>query len=265
MIRPINHVWIFMIFRIGAISLGCLLLNLNGITALGLSAVQNQSCTVNNTSDNSRPSDTSDAIGNQMQRARKAAEIVRRLAEAEGREIPSELIQGSQAIAVVPNAMRDEVGAGDLWGKGLMSVHESRRWRPPVYIDLSGGRPGSKIGSTTDLVFVFSDIATVQKLLSSELNMGNDVAVVAGPIGRNASAQAAIKSNVAVYSYCSSKGSFAGFALNGAVLALDDSANKMVYGSEIRGQEILQGVLPIPEITLDFFAALGQIRRHAGN
>jgi lipid-binding SYLF domain-containing protein len=59
-----------------------------------------------------------------------------------------------------------------------------------------------------------------------------DASATAGPVGRNAEAGTDVLLNSAIYSYSRSKGLFAGIALDGAVIQLDDNANKAVYGKK---------------------------------
>jgi lipid-binding SYLF domain-containing protein len=59
---------------------------------------------------------------------------------------------------------------------------------------------------------------------------GPDASATAGPVGRKAEVGTDILLNSAIYSYSRSKGLFAGVALDGAVLQLDDDANRRVYG-----------------------------------
>jgi hypothetical protein len=51
-----------------------------------------------------------------------------------------------------------------------------------------------------------------------------------------------------IYSYSRSKGLFAGIALKGTVMTIDDSANHHVYGNNVSGREILLSgkVAPAP-------------------
>src|SRR4029077_645259 len=72
----------------------------------------------------------------------------------------------------------------------------------------------------------------IRCLLKDKLKIGADASATAGPVGRNAEAGTDILLNSAIYSYSRSKGLFAGVALDGAVLQLDDDANKSVYGKK---------------------------------
>ena len=59
-----------------------------------------------------------------------------------------------------------------------------------------------------------------------------DAAATAGPVGRKAEVGTDILLKSAIYSYSRSKGLFAGIALDGAVLQLDEDANDAVYGKK---------------------------------
>ena len=79
---------------------------------------------------------------------------------------------------------------------------------------------------------VFTNRAGIQPLLKGKLKIGADASATAGPVGRNAEVGTDILLKSAIYSYSRSKGLFAGIALDGAVIQLDDDANKSVYGKE---------------------------------
>jgi len=64
------------------------------------------------------------------------------------------------------------------------------------------------------------------------LKIGADASATAGPVGRKAEVGTDILLKSAIYSYSRSKGLFAGVALDGAVLQLDDDANKKIYGKK---------------------------------
>jgi lipid-binding SYLF domain-containing protein len=78
---------------------------------------------------------------------------------------------------------------------------------------------------------VFTNREGIQPLLKGNLKLGADASATAGPVGRTAEAGTDVLLKSAIYSYSRSKGLFAGIALDGAVLGLDDDANKSVYGT----------------------------------
>ena len=88
---------------------------------------------------------------------------------------------------------------------------------------------------------VFTNRAGIQPLLKGKLKIGAAASATAGPVGRNAEVGTDILLKSAIYSYSRSKGLFAGIALDGAVIQLDDDANKSVYGKKTVATDISKG------------------------
>ncbi len=101
---------------------------------------------------------------------------------------------------------------------------------------------GLQLGvEATDVVMVFTNHDGIQPLLKGKLKIGADASATAGPVGRKAEAGTDILLKSAIYSYSRSKGLFAGIALDGAVIQLDDDANKSVYGKKTVAADISKG------------------------
>src|SRR6266536_3349512 len=110
---------------------------------------------------------------------------------------------------------------------------EDGRWSPPAYIEIGGGSFGLQIGvQANDVVLVFTDEDGLKGILKGKLKIGADASAAAGPVGRKAEVGTDILLKSAIYSYSRSKGLFAGIALDGAVIQLDNDANKSVYGKK---------------------------------
>ena len=79
-------------------------------------------------------------------------------------------------------------------------------------------------------------------MAGGKVTLGADASVAAGPVGRTAAATTDTTLNAQVLSYSRSEGIFAGVALDGTVLAIDDGANEAAYGvSGILPSQILEG------------------------
>ncbi|MCY7312255.1 MAG: lipid-binding SYLF domain-containing protein, partial [Pseudoxanthomonas sp.] len=63
----------------------------------------------------------------------------------------------------------------------------------------------------------------------------------AGPVGRNASASTDGQLKAEIWSWSRARGLFAGVAVDGAVLQIDDAANMAVYGSAATPRAIFEG------------------------
>jgi lipid-binding SYLF domain-containing protein len=195
----------------------------------------------------------------EQERAVKAAEVLTEVMNAPDQAIPTELMERAEAIAVFPHVIKGAFGVGGEFGHGLVSQRMANgRWSAPAYIKIGGGSFGFQIGGTsTDIVLVFTDRKGYEGLLSGKVKLGADAAVAAGPVGRNAQVGTDIKLTSPVFAYSRSKGLFAGVALDGAVVTLDDSANELVYGRAMSGREILtEGRAPINNVVAPFVQAL---------
>ena len=85
---------------------------------------------------------------------------------------------------------------------------------------------------STDVVLVFKTSKGLDRILSGrdKLTLGADVAVAAGPVGRQAGAGTDGQLGAEIYSYSRSRGLFAGVSLEGAGLRVDTHANEAFYG-----------------------------------
>jgi lipid-binding SYLF domain-containing protein len=81
-------------------------------------------------------------------------------------------------------------------------------------------------------------------LIAGHLKVGADVSAAAGPVGRQASAEAGWKAGILTYS--TSKGAFVGASLNGAELQQDTRAIHNWYSRDVSFKEILEGNVQIP-------------------
>src|SRR5689334_17526446 len=167
-------------------------------------------------------------------RAASAAAVLGEIMEAPDQSIPEALLKKAYGIAVIPHVVKGAFGIGGRYGKGLVAQRNAGGgWGTPLFVEIGGGSFGFQLGvEATDLVMVFTNSDGIQPLLKGKLKIGADASATAGPVGRNAEVGTDVLLKSAIYSYSRSKGLFAGIALDGAVIQLDDDANKSVYGKE---------------------------------
>jgi lipid-binding SYLF domain-containing protein len=177
----------------------------------------------------------------EAERAQKAADVLAEIMAIPEGSIPNELMERAKGIAVIPHVVKGAFGIGGRFGKGLVSQRQPNgKWSTPAFIDIGGGSFGFQIGvQATDVVLVFTNEQGIKSLLDGKVTLGGDASVAAGPVGRQATADTDIKLSSAIYSYSRSKGLFAGVSLEGAVITMDDDANRSVYGKDVSGQDIL--------------------------
>ena len=194
------------------------------------------------------------------QRLADARQVFETFVDIREQVIPTWLMERAYGIVVVPRVIKGALIIGGRGGKGVFSVRDlDGAWSDPVFITLAGVNVGFQWGvQSTDVVLVLMSRNSVEGIADGKVTLGADAAVAAGPVGRSAAATTDASFNAQVLSYSRSEGMFAGVALDGSVLSIDDRANASAYGTaDIRASQILEGqVATTPEAAMQFKAAL---------
>ncbi len=157
--------------------------------------------------------------------------------------IPEKLFDEGRAIVVVPDTIKAGLVIGGRRGHGLMSVkNPDGTWSNPSFVKLTGGSIGFQAGvQSSDVVLVFRSDRGLESIVNGKFTLGADAAVAAGPVGRNASTATDGELKAEIWSWSRARGLFAGIALDGAVLSIDDAANEAVYGRDTTPRMIFEG------------------------
>jgi lipid-binding SYLF domain-containing protein len=189
------------------------------------------------------------------QRAQNAVRVLKEVMMAPDKRIPGDLIGSAYAIAVIPDVIKAGFVIGGRHGLGLISVKTSDgTWSNPSFISMTGGSIGFQAGvSSTDVVLVFRTQRGVDSIVHGKFTLGADASVAAGPVGRTAQASTDAQLKAEIYSYSRSRGLFAGAALDGSVISIDNDANQSVYGEGVTPRRIFAGgVSDVPNPVVDF-------------
>jgi lipid-binding SYLF domain-containing protein len=168
----------------------------------------------------------------------EAASVFTEIMNVREKAIPKELLDKAEAIAVFPGVIKAAFIFGGKGGQGVISRRTRDGWSAPAFFNLSGGSFGAQIGATkTDYVLLVMNDAGVRGLLEDKFEMGGEVGVAAGPVGREAAASTNLTLDAGILSYSRSKGAFIGAALKGAVISPDNDLNEAVY--DMKAKEVL--------------------------
>ena len=147
--------------------------------------------------------------------------------------------------------------AGD---RGIAMIHrEDGTWSNPFFVTLGEGSLGFQMGAqASDIVLLFKDRNDIIKIDQADITLGGDVGVAAGPVSRGSSSSTDITFDSATYSYCRSKGLFAGVSLKGGVLSYNKNVSESLYDTyDISTEMILNGIdKPYNEKVQDLIEAL---------
>lgn len=146
--------------------------------------------------------------------------------------IPQSLLANAQGIAIIPGMVKGGFIVDIERGKGVVVVRDKDgKWQSPNFITVTGGGIGWQAGlQATDVILVFRTRSSVEGMMRGKFTIGADASVAAGPVGRQASAATDATFKSEILSYSRSRGLFAGLALNGAVIEIDNRANAAFYG-----------------------------------
>lgn len=188
-------------------------------------------------------------------RAKNAADVLDEIMRSPDSAIPRRMLDDAYAVAVIPNVVKAGLVVGGRHGRGLISVRSpDGTWSNPSFIKLTGGSVGFQAGvQSTDVVLVFRSARGVDSIVHGKFTLGADAAVAAGPVGRTAQASTDGQLKAEIYSYSRSRGLFAGVALDGAVLSIDNKANAASYGGNTTPRAVFEGrVDSVPAPVVDF-------------
>eukprot|EP00062_Callorhinchus_milii_P009342 gi/632953054/ref/XP_007892197.1/ PREDICTED: SH3 domain-containing YSC84-like protein 1 isoform X1 [Callorhinchus milii] len=195
--------------------------------------------------------------------SKKAAKILREFTEITSRNgpdiiIPVHVIAKAQGLAIL-----SVIKAGFLvtarGGSGILVGRlPDGRWSAPSAIGIAGLGGGFEIGiEVSDLVIILNHNRAVKAFAKGgNLTLGGNFTVAIGPLGRNMEADVALRSTAAVYTYCRSRGLFAGISLEGSCLIERKETNRKFYCQEIRACAILFGDVEPPSVAQELYEIL---------
>ena len=186
-----------------------------------------------------------------------ATNVVHAIMGAPDSGIPEEVLEHAKCIAVVPHMVKAGFIFGGKGGKGVATCRTANGWSAPAFITISGGNWGLQIGvEAVDLVMIIQNEKGMQKLLSSNFQLGADASAAAGPVGRHASAGTDWKLDTEILTYSRAKGAFAGLTLEGASIRQDNDSRKAIYGAKVTTRALLLGKVPAPSAAQPFLAEI---------
>jgi SH3 domain-containing YSC84-like protein 1 len=176
--------------------------------------------------------------------------------------IPKDLLDKSVCMVVYPSVKKAAFIVGGSYGRGVITCRKGKEftggWSAPAMFALEGGSFGLQIGAqATDFVLLIMNEGGANSVMSSKVKLGADASAVAGPVGRDASAETDVVLRAEILSYSRAKGLFAGISLAGSTLRSDDGGNKALYGRELSAKEIVrEGKVPPPPASRRLLAIL---------
>jgi lipid-binding SYLF domain-containing protein len=199
----------------------------------------------------------------QEKRLREAADVLYEIHQAPDKDIPGDLWDKAECVAVIPSVKKVAFVLGGEYGKGVLSCRDGVGWTAPVFMMLSKGSIGFQIGGqSVDLVLLVMNDHGMKRLLEDKVVLGGEASIAGGPVGRDTRAMTDAQLKAELLSYSRTQGLFAGIDLTGGVLKPDTDDNEDVYGRHISPRDILiTKSVKAPAQASSFMRALRRVDR----
>src|SRR6202140_5008969 len=198
------------------------------------------------------------------ERLENAGNVLHEIMSMPDKGIPEEVLEHAKCVAVIPHMVKGGLIFGAKGGKGVATCRTPNGWSAPAFITISGGSWGLQIGvEAVDVVLIIQNDKGVQRLLSSNFQIGADASAAAGPVGRHAEAGTDWKLDTEILTYSRAKGAFAGLTLEGASLRQDSDSEHAIYGRNVTTRAILLGKVPAPSPAKPFLAEVREAKTQA--
>jgi lipid-binding SYLF domain-containing protein len=189
-----------------------------------------------------------------------AHEVLHQLMATPDKGIPFGITSHATCVAVIPSVKKGAFVVGGEYGQGVVSCRTGHGWSAPAFIKLTGASFGFQIGGeATDLVLVSTTHDGFQRLLKEKIKLGGDIAVAAGPVGRDSQAATTGLANAGFLTYSRNKGIFAGVDLNGAVVNQNGDDTAEYYGRDVSFEKILDGGVAVHPSSAHFVRTVSEM------
>ena len=178
-----------------------------------------------------------------MRRIRLSADLINKMANEQDADALADVIKSGKGVAIFPAVTKAGLGIGGQTGEGVVFLRQSNgRWSGPAFMGISGASIGFQIGvQSVGLVLVITNEQGLRAFTGgNSFKLGADVAIAAGPVGRDASAATDGRAKASIYSYSMSKGLFAGISIDGSVINQNRDASKAYWGRDISAASALK-------------------------
>ncbi len=178
-----------------------------------------------------------------MRRIRLSADLINKMANEQDADALADVIKSGKGVAIFPAVTKAGLGIGGQTGEGVVFLRQSNgRWSGPAFMGISGASIGFQIGvQSVGLVLVITNEQGLRAFTGgNSFKLGADVAIAAGPVGRDASAATDGRAKASIYSYSMSKGLFAGISIDGSVINQNRDANKAYWGRDMSAASALK-------------------------
>lgn len=151
------------------------------------------------------------------------------------------LVNKARGVLIYPQVLRGAFIIGLSGGSGVLLVRDltSGQWGGPAFYTIGEASFGLQAGGdASEVVLVALTDRGVSALLATSAKLGANISIALGPVGVGITGATANLS-ADIVSYSRNQGLYAGFSLEGAVVAVRQALNTAYYGKEVTPAQIL--------------------------
>lgn len=169
---------------------------------------------------------------------RKTAKVIKR--------IPAKALREAQGLAIF-TVFRSGLGFSAASGSGIVIARKpDGTWGSPSGLLVHTLGFGFMLGiDVYDVVLLLRTKTAVDSFARPKVNLGGELALVAGPLGSSLMADAGYQQAPA-WCYVKSKGFYAGVQLDGSIIVERQDENCRFYGGNYTARQILDGQVHTP-------------------
>jgi SH3 domain-containing YSC84-like protein 1 len=152
-----------------------------------------------------------------------------------------DLMRDAKGVFIAPQVLKGAFIVGASGGSGvfLARADSTQKWSGPAFYTIGSVSFGLQIGGeASEIVLLAMTERGVSAMLGSNVKLGADASVAAGPVGAGASA-ATVALSADIISFARAKGLFGGISVDGAVIAVRGDWNSAYYGKSVEPADIL--------------------------
>jgi lipid-binding SYLF domain-containing protein len=151
-------------------------------------------------------------------------------------------LSAARGVLVIPDLFKAGFFFGGSGGSGVLLLRdqETGEWRGPAFYILGSINWGLQIGAQkAEVVMMVMSSGGIRALLSSNVKLGGNASVALGPMGVGVGGATAPNLSADYLSFSRAKGLYAGLILDGALVKVNDNANRAFFNQDATPADIL--------------------------
>ncbi len=144
----------------------------------------------------------------------------------------NDALKDAHGIVVFPGAFKGAFIVGAEGGNGvLLSKTDMGEWGYPAFYTMGSGSFGLQVGAqASEIVLVLRSPQAVQAVINNQGKLGGDIQFTMAMMGAGIQGATTTNMGADIVGFAHGEGIFAGFSLEGAVLAGRNDLNEAYYG-----------------------------------